>query len=44
MWIIYYKDDSWQCGWSVESEQEALQYCKKHPDYRCIWVNPCSCY
>ena len=40
MWFVYYKEDSWECGWSVESEKEALQYCNENPDYRCIWVNP----
>ena len=39
MWIVYYKDDSWECGWSVKSRQEAERYCADNPDYRYVYVN-----
>ena len=29
MWIVYNKEDSWQCGWSVNSEQEAIAECER---------------
>lgn len=30
MWIVYNKEDSWTCGWQVNSEKEALEQCLKN--------------
>ena len=29
MWYVYNKQDSWECGWEVETEDEAIQQCKE---------------
>lgn len=29
MWIVFNRQDSWQCGWAVESEAEAKRQCEE---------------
>ena len=38
MWIVYHHEDSWQCGWEVPTEREAVEYCKENPEYRYKYV------
>ena len=33
MWIVYNREDSWECGFQVKSEKEAISYCKENQDY-----------
>lgn len=27
MWYVYNRQDTWQCGWEVETESEAIEFC-----------------
>ena len=27
MWYVFNKEDSWECGWSVDSEKDAIKQC-----------------
>lgn len=38
MWIVYWHSDSWQCGFEVPTETEAVEYCEENEGYRYIWV------
>lgn len=38
MWIVYRKYDSWECGFEVPTEKEAIEYCKEEEEYRYIYV------
>lgn len=38
MYIVYnWKEDSPDCGWSVESEEEAIRQCDENPDLNYIY-------
>ena len=39
MWVVYNKQDSWQCGFEVPTEQEAYEYCKENAEYTYQYVN-----
>lgn len=39
MWVVYNKQDSWQCGFEVPTEQEAYEYCKENTEYTYQYVN-----
>ena len=28
MWYVYNVQDTWMCGWTVESREEAIAQCK----------------
>lgn len=32
MWIVYNRQDSWQLGYSVSSEKEAVNICESNPE------------
>lgn len=32
MWIVYNQEDSWELGYSVESEKEAINICESNPN------------
>lgn len=38
MWIVYFHEDSWQCGFEVPTEKEAVEYCEENEGYRYIYV------
>ena len=38
MWYVFFHEDSWQCGWSVASEKEAIAYCETHEGYDYVYV------
>lgn len=39
MWYVYNKEDSWQCGWQVANEQEALRQCAENKNLTCMCVD-----
>lgn len=39
MWVVYNKQDSWQCGFEVPTEQEAYEYCKENAEYTYQYVD-----
>lgn len=38
MWIVYWHSDSWQCGFEVPTETEAVVYCEENEGYRYVYV------
>ena len=38
MWIVYFHEDSWECGFEVPTEKEAVEYCEENEGYRYIYV------
>lgn len=38
MWYVFFKEDSWECGWSVKSREEAERFCENNPDYCFVYV------
>ena len=38
MWIVYNKQDTWECGWVVYSEAEAIRQCKEDDSLTYIYV------
>lgn len=38
MWYVYNIEDSWQCGWTVENEQEAIQQCMANEELTYCYV------
>ena len=39
MWYVYNRQDSWQCGWVVKSEEEALKQCIENDELTCKYVD-----
>jgi hypothetical protein len=39
MWIVYNKEDSWECGYSVNSRAEAEAECDKNEDLTYRYVS-----
>ena len=39
MWIVYNKEDSWECGYSVNSRAEAEAECDKDEDLTYRYVS-----
>lgn len=40
MWIVYQREDTYVCGFEVETEKEAVDYCKANDGYTYIYVEP----
>ncbi len=38
MWIVYNKEDSPECGWTVDSEKEAKKQCAENEDLRYVYM------
>ena len=38
MWIVYNREDSWECGFEVKTETDAIDYCRQYQNYTYIWV------
>lgn len=38
MWIVYNKQDSWECGWAVASEEEARRQCEEDENLTYIFA------
>ena len=38
MWMVFNKQDSWQCGYSVASESEAQKICKEDTEMDYCYV------
>lgn len=39
MWMVYLWEDSPACGFSVESENAAFDYCMKHDGYTYSYIS-----
>lgn len=39
MWYVYNRQDSWQCGWVVKSEEEALKQCIENDELTYKYVD-----
>ena len=37
-WVVYNKQDSWEVGFEVPTEKEAIEYCNNNPEYTYIYV------
>ena len=29
MWIVFNREDSWECGWQAKNESDAIRQCAK---------------
>lgn len=38
MWIVFNREDSWECGWQVKSEAEAIRQCKENETLTYVYV------
>lgn len=38
MWIVYNREDSWECGWQVASEAEAKRRCREDENLTYIYI------
>jgi len=38
MWIVYNRDTTWQHGFEVKTELEAIEYCRTYVGYTYIYV------
>ena len=38
MWYVYNSEDSWECGWCVDSREEAERQCEEDPNLRMLYV------
>ena len=39
MWMVFNKQDSWMCGYSVATEGEALEICREDEEMDCCYVD-----
>ena len=38
MWIVYNKQDSWECGWKVRNRVEAIRQCERDENLTYCYV------
>ena len=38
MWMVYNREDSWECGYSVGNETEAREICKANEEFNYCYV------
>lgn len=38
MWMVYRKESPYWEGFAVESERDAIRYCKTHEDFDYVWI------
>lgn len=38
MWMVYFHEDTWQCGFEVPTEKEAVEYCEENEGYRYVYI------
>lgn len=45
MWMVFNSEDSWEQGYSVANESEALEICNSNPemDYCYVGMNTLAC-
>jgi len=39
MWIVYNREDTYDCGWEVESREEAIQQCEEDENLTYVYVS-----
>lgn len=39
MWIVYNRQDSWECGFEVHTENEAIEFCSENEEYTYKYVD-----
>ena len=47
MWIVYNMQDGSDCGWEVETEEEAIRQCEEDDSLNYVWKDSqsscCGC-
>ena len=38
MWMVFNHEDSWECGYSVASESEAMEICNADPSMMYMYI------
>ena len=38
MWYVFNRQDSWECGWTVKSQREAIKQCAEDENLTYCYV------